>query len=162
MYLDYHFGKELGAEYVISQRAGVRNNNPMIGPYDVNTPGADVYAKGANILHTLRQITNDDEKWRSILRGLGEEFYHETVTTKQIEEYISTKMGVDLTSFFDQYLRDSRIPTLEYVINNKKVSFRWINCISSFTMPVKVFINGTETWITPKTCLLYTSPSPRD
>ncbi len=151
LYLDYHFGKELGTKYVLSQRSGIGNKKPMIGPYDVNTPGSDVYMKGAALLHTLRQIANNDEKWRSILRGLNEKFYHKTVTTKQIEEFIGDKMGVDLKPFFNQYLRDFRIPTLEYVIGDKKVSFRWTNCNSDFTMPIKVFINGKESWITPKT-----------
>ena len=150
LYVEYHFGKELGTKYVISQRARIGNRNPMIGPYDVNTPGADVYMKGANILHTLRQIANDDEKWRSVLRGLNEEYYHQTVTTKQVEQFISDKMNVDLKPFFNQYLRDYRLPTLEYTLNDKKVSFRWTNCNRDFTMPLKVFINGKETWITPK------------
>ncbi len=47
-----------------------------------------MYFKGANMLHTLRQLIEDDEKWRQILRGLNKTFYHQTVTTKQIEDYI--------------------------------------------------------------------------
>ena len=34
-------------------------------------------------------MVDDDEKWRGILRGLNREFYHQTVTTQQIEQYIS-------------------------------------------------------------------------
>lgn len=151
LYLEYHYGKELGTEYVLSQRRRIGNKKPMIGPYDVNTPGADVYNKGASLLHTLRQITNDDEKWRGILRGLNKEFYHQTVTTKQIEDFISKKMGVDLVPFFDQYLRDSRLPQLEYTINEKEVEYKWANCNSNFTMPLKVTINGETKWIVPTT-----------
>jgi aminopeptidase N len=40
--------------------------------------------------------------------------YHQTVTTKQIEDYLSQEVGIDLSSFFNQYLRIPRIPTLEY------------------------------------------------
>ena len=110
LYVEYHFGKEAGTEYVLGTRMGIRNDSPIIGPYDVNASGSgDMYPKGGNMLHTLRQVINDDEKWRSILRGLGEEFYHQTVTTGQIEQYITDKAGINLSRFFDQYLRDYRL-----------------------------------------------------
>merc|ERR1712078_296862 len=121
-------------------RASIRNKSPIIGKYGVNQRGSDLYSKGANILHTLRQISKDDEKWRKILRGLNEEFYHKTVTTKQIEDYISEKMIYNLAPFFDQYLRDFRIPTLEYFINDGYLNLRWINVIDDFKMPVEIEI----------------------
>ena len=65
-----------------------------------------MYSKGGNMLHTLRQLVDDDEKWRKILRGLNSTFYHQTVTTKQIEDYLSEQTDIDLTAFFNQYLRD--------------------------------------------------------
>ena len=82
-----------------------------------------MYAKGANLLHTLRQIAKDDQIWRQVLRGLNEEFYHQTVTSKQIEDYISENIGFDLTFVFDQYLRDYRIPILEYSIMNNVLKY---------------------------------------
>ena len=91
--LDYHYGKEAASEYVIGTRSGIANRSPIIGKYGVNFRGSDLYSKGANILHTLRQIARDDEKWRNILR-LNEEFYHQTVTTSQIENYISKKWNM--------------------------------------------------------------------
>ena len=30
-----------------------------------------MYYKGGNMLHMIRQIVDDDEKWRGILRGLN-------------------------------------------------------------------------------------------
>ena len=110
-----------------------------------------MYYKGANILHTLRQIVNDDQKWRTILRGLNSTFYHQTVTTQQIEDYLSQAIGLDLKPFFDQYLRDIRIPTFEYKFKDNKLSYRWTNCGPGFTIPVKVTLNGKELWLKPKT-----------
>ena len=110
-----------------------------------------MYSKGGNMLHTLRQIVNDDEKWREILRGLNKEFYHQTVTTEQIENYITNKTGIDLEPFFNQYLRDFRLPVLEYAIKNGKLSFRWSNCVKEFNMPVKVKVAEKEIWLTPAT-----------
>lgn len=152
LYIDYFFGKEASAEYVIGTRRGISNKKPIIGQYDVNREGSgDMYSKGANLLHMIRELTNDDELWRQTLRGLNKEFYHSTVTTKQIEEYISKSIGIDLSKVFDQYLRDYRIPMFEYEINNGILNYRWNNVIDDFVMPIKVNIDGKSTILKPST-----------
>lgn len=150
LFLSYFYGKQAGAEYVIGTRQNIRNDRPLIGIYNVNYPGSgDMYYKGANMLHTLRQIVDDDERWRSILRGLNKEFYHQTVKAEQIEGYVSKHSGMDLSAFFDQYLRDNRIPVLEYIITENSIRYRWNNCIRKFDMPVKVKISEEEKWLKP-------------
>lgn len=138
--------------YVIGTRKRIANDKPIIGTYGVNKNGSsDMYYKGANLLHTIRQIINNDEQWRSILRGLNSEFYHQTVTTKQIENYISQRAKIDLTPVFDQYLRDIRIPILSVVKRANTMSYRWENTITSFDMPVRVYLDGNEVWLNPST-----------
>ena len=150
LYVDYFFGKEASAEYVIGTRRGISNKKPIIGQYDVNREGSgDMYSKGANLLHTIRQLTNNDELWRQTLRGLNEEFYHSTVTTKEIEEYISNSIEIDLSRVFDQYLRDYRIPVFEYEINNGILSYRWNDVIEGFDMPIEVKIDGETKLLQP-------------
>jgi aminopeptidase N len=151
LYLDYHFGSKAASEYVIGTRTGIQNNKPIIGHYGVNQEGSgDMYPKGGNMLHTLRTWLEDDAKWRSVLRGLQRDFYHQTVTTEQIEKYIAKHTGKDLTAFFNQYLRDTRIPTLEYEIQGKKLKYRYTNIVSGFNMPVKVSVQGKDRfWIFP-------------
>ncbi len=151
LFLEYYYGKQAGAEYVRGLRNKIRNKKTIIGVYNVNNEGSsDMYYKGANMLHTLRQIVNNDEKWRTILRGLNITFYHQTVTTKQIEDFLSQAIGLDLKPFFDQYLREIRIPTFEYKFKNNSLSYHWTNCISDFAIPVKVTLNGKEQWLKPK------------
>lgn len=151
LFVEFYYGKQAGAEYVRGQREGIANTKAIIGKYDVNNEGSsDMYDKGANMLHTLRQIVNDDEKWRTILRGLNSTFYHQTVTAKQIEDYLSKSVGLDLKPFFDQYLRDTRIPTLEYKFKDNMLSYRWTNCVSGFDMLVKVNLNGKAQLLNPK------------
>jgi aminopeptidase N len=151
LFLDYYYGKEASADYVIGTRNNIKNDKPIIGYYNVNKEGSgDMYYKGANMLHTLRQLIEDDEKWRQILRGLNRTFYHQTVTTKQIEDYISKESGIDLTAFFNQYLRDTRIPTLEYKIEKKELKYRWTNIVDDFDMPIQVSIDEKEQWLFPK------------
>ena len=150
LFLDYHFGTVASNAYVTGTRKKILNDKPIIGNYNVNNSGSgDMYYKGANMLHTLRQIINNDEKWRSILVGLNKDFYHQTVTTQQIEDYIDKYFKVDLKPFFEQYLRTIKIPTLDYKLENNKLSYRWSNVVDGFSIPVNVFINSTSQWISP-------------
>ncbi|MUH38301.1 M1 family peptidase [Zobellia amurskyensis] len=150
IFIDYYFGKEASADYVVGTRANIKNDKPIIGPYNVNTEGSgDMYYKGANMLHTIRQLVGDDEKWRQILRGLNSEFYHQTVTTKQIEGYISKKSGMDLSKVFDQYLRTTNIPLFEYKIDGNQVTYRYKNIVEGFAMPLKIVIDGEPHFLTP-------------
>ncbi|PCE62480.1 M1 family metallopeptidase [Sediminicola luteus] len=149
LFLDYHFGYNAACDYVLGTKALVGNKRPIIGQYNVNNRGDDIYYKGANMLHTLRHLIEDDEKWRSILRGLNKDFYHQTVTTKQIEDYISNKSGIDLTEFFEQYLRTTMIPTLEYKQDGNSVAYRYTDIVSGFDMPVQIISNNKKEWIYP-------------
>jgi aminopeptidase N len=150
LYLDYFYGNKAAADYVIGTRMAIQNDRPIIGVYEVNQEGStDMYYKGANILHTLRQLINDDKKWRKILRGLNRDFYHQTVSSKQIEEYISKESGINLTEFWEQYLRTVQIPILEYKKSDHLLSYRYTNTIENFRMPVIAIINGEEKWIYP-------------
>jgi aminopeptidase N len=150
LYVQYHFGKDAGYEYIRGTRRNIRNDKPIIGHYDVNNSGSgDMYSKGANMLHTLAQVINDDEKWRSILRGLNEEFYHQTVTTNQIENFISEKSGRKLDAFFNQYLRTAMIPVFEFTQVDDNLLYRWTNVVDGFNIPLRIFINGEESWLQP-------------
>lgn len=137
--------KKSGEEYVIGIRNGIENDSPIIGPYGVNKEGSsDMYPKGANLIHTIRQLINNDEKFRQILRGLNKTFYHKTVTTADIENYIAKQSGLKLDKVFDQYLRHSAIPVLAFKINDAVLSYRWITDVKGFDMPVKVTLKANE------------------
>ncbi|WP_299252491.1 M1 family metallopeptidase [uncultured Lacinutrix sp.] len=150
LFLDYYYGKQASSEYVIGTRRGIQNDRPLIGHYNVNNEGsADMYYKGANMLHTLRQLVKDDEKWRQILRTLNSKFYHQTVTTQQIEDCLAEESGLDLKAFFNQYLRSIKIPILEYNVEGKKLNYKWTNTVEGFKMPIQIEINGVSQWISP-------------
>ena len=150
LFVDYHFGKKACEEYVQGIRKNILNDRPIIGTYNVHHEGsADMYYKGANILHTLRQLIEDDELWRSILIGLNKEFYHQTVTSQQIEDYISKKTKKDLSAFFNQYLRSTELPTLGYMEMSYGIRYKYNNIVENFDMPIRVFINEEEKWIFP-------------
>jgi len=150
LFLDYYYGKEAAADYVIGTRKNVRNDKAIIGAYHVNNSGSsDMYYKGANLLHTIRHLINDDDLWREIMRGLNADFYHQTVTTSQIEAYMSDKAKLDLSKIFDQYLRTKNIPTLEYKISENVLKYRYTNIVDGFEMPLKIYLDDTAQQLLP-------------
>jgi aminopeptidase N len=154
LFIEYYYGKQAANEYVQGLRKNIENKSTIIGQYGVNQEGSeDMYYKGANLLHTVRQVINDDEKFRQILRGLNKDFYHQVVTSQQVEDYITKKSGKDLYKIFDQYLRTTLVPTLEYKLSKTGIEFRWTNCVDGFAMPVKVDLGKSDkslTWISPQ------------
>lgn len=150
LFTECEYGKKAGSEYVIGLRKNIHNDIPVVGPYGVNQEGSgDMYPKGANMLHTIRTVINNDSLFRSILRGLNKDFYHKTVTSKQVEDYISEKSGIDFSKVFDQYLRTTKIPVLQYEIRDGNLNYHWDNVVPGFKMPVRVKLNGKETTIIP-------------
>lgn len=153
LFTEYYYGKEAGSDYCIGTRAQIENDKPIIGPYGVNKEGSgDMYYKGGNMIHTIRHVISDDEKFRSILRGLNSKFYHSVVTSQEIENYISQQSGKDHSKIFDQYLRTVNIPVLEYKFKGDRMSYRWTNCVDGFNMPVLIaetkddWLKATTNW----------------
>jgi aminopeptidase N len=157
IYTECQQGKTAGAAYMIGVRRGIRNDRPIIPAYGVNAQGSgDMYPKGGTMLHMIRQIVDDDVKWRGILRGLNRTFRHQTVTGRQVQAYMSREAGVDLGRVFEQYLTTTRIPELQYRVEDTTLAYRWANVVTGFDMQVAVMVPGlgtrvlhpTEAWQT--------------
>ncbi len=145
LFTEYYYGKDAGDAYCYGTRALIRNDIPVTGTYGVNQEGSgDMYDKAGNMLQTIRQIINEDETFRTILRGLNKTFYHQTVTAKQVEEFISREAKIDFSKVFEQYLHTVMVPVLEYQIKNSTLSYRWTNCVKDFNMPLKVSIKKNK------------------
>ncbi|BEV03360.1 M1 family metallopeptidase [Chryseobacterium gambrini] len=154
LFTEKYMDKKSADIYAQGIRNGIQNDVPIIGKYGVRNEGSgDMYPKGASMLHTIRQIINNDAKFREILRGINKDFYHQTVTTEQIENYISKKSGIDFSSVFNQYLRTTKIPTLEYSQKGEELKFRYTNVVKNLKLPIiidGITINPTEQWQTVK------------
>jgi len=150
LYLNYHISKEAASEYVIGTRRMIQNDRPIIGSYGVNKRGSsDMYYKGANTLHTLRQLVNDDDKWRDMLNKLNKIYYHQTVSSKEVEEFFSSEMKTDLSTFWEQYLRTTQVPKLLYKIENGTFTYKYTNVVEGFNMPLQIIIDEDQKWIYP-------------
>src|SRR6185437_1356635 len=148
LFTEYYYGKQAATDYIVGVRQNILNDKPIIAHYGVNEEGSgDMYYKGGNMIHTIRQIINNDDKFRNILRGLNQTFYHQTVTSKQIEDYINQQSGIDFSKVFDQYLTTTKVPMLDVKYENGKALYRWSNCIKGFDMPLKIYDQKGKSYI---------------
>lgn len=149
LFTDYMFGTDAGNAYVQGTRKRITNDKPIIGKYNVNNQGSgDMYYKGGNMIHMIRQIIGDKSTFRMLLRDMNEKFKYKTVTSKEIEDFITIRTGFNLSKMYDQYLRTTQIPTLEYYLETvsgmQTLYYRWNNCIAGFNMPILLPGNSNE------------------
>ncbi|NBQ47338.1 MAG: M1 family peptidase, partial [Sphingobacteriia bacterium] len=152
LYTEFLFGKKAGAEYVIGTRKSVMNDKPLITAYNVNAGGSiDIYYKGANMLHTLRQLVNNDSLWHAMFLSMNKTFFHKTVNTDEIEGFMSSFLKMDLRPFFEQYLRSIKLPILEYKVVKDGFAYRYVNTVTGFQMPLPVQLGQEQQRIFPDT-----------
>ena len=153
LYVECIYGYDIMLKYVNNQKRSVRNDKPIIGPYNVNKKGSnDMYQKGSLMLHTLRSLIDNDSLWFSIIKGISEEFKYKIVDGIEIINYINEKVDLDLYYFFKQYLNNADIPIFEYKIQKNgrgsTLLYRW-NAINDFNMNIKVNIGQQDLWLSP-------------
>jgi aminopeptidase N len=143
LFTDYVYGTNAGNAYLQGIRKNIQNDKPIIGTYNVNSEGSgDMYYKASNMIHMVRQIIGDKSTFRLLLREMNERYRYKTVTGAEIEDFISKRTGFNLSKVFDQYLRTTQIPVLEYYLENNSgmqtLYYRWTNCIKGFNMPINL------------------------
>ena len=154
LYVECIYGYDIMLDYVNNQKRSVRNDKPIIGPYNVNKKGSnDMYQKGSLMLHTLRSLIDNDSLWFLIIKGISEEFKYQIVDGAEIIDYINEKVDLDLYYFFQQYLYKSEIPTFEYKTQKKgrghTLLYRW-NAIDDFNMNIKVNVAAKDILLLPE------------
>ena len=149
-------GYQSSLAYLESQKPLIKNEMAIEQPVGVNFnhwEDADMYYKGSWMLHTIRNIIDDDERWFNILRQLYETYKISIVNSSQIIEFINDRIDHDLEPVFEQYLQQKNPPILQYYWQREnedwKLYFRWNNVVENFEMPVKFKINGQLQTIYP-------------
>jgi aminopeptidase N len=145
LFTECQSGLQAANEYNYGSRKGIKNDIAIIAAYGVNKEGSgDMYPKSGNMIHSIRHAMNDDEKFRHMLRYLNKKFYHQTVTTQDIQDAMSDFIGLNLGKIFDQYLRTTKVPVFEYALSadKTKLFYRWTNCVDGFNLPI--FVQGDK------------------
>jgi aminopeptidase N len=152
IYIESVFGKEKALEYLFGTRRLIKNSEPLEqATGKCHNANADNYAKGAQVVHTIRTLLDDDAKFKQLMRKMNDTFYHQVVTGPQMETFISKYTGLNLEQVFNQYLRQKEIPQLAIKKTADGFSYKWLNCIKDFTMPVALKIDGKKIWLQPTT-----------
>ena len=154
LYVECIYGYDAMLKYVNNQKKSVRNDKPIVGPYNVNTRGSnDMYQKASLMLHTLRSVIDNDSLWFSLIKGISYEFKHKTIDGIDVINYINSVIQRDFSTFFNQYLNTKEIPVLEYKIQKNgrehTLIYRW-DAISGFNMNILVNDGIKDIWITPE------------
>ncbi len=170
VYLEELYGKESAIKYLKGIRNGIQNKEPIIGPYGVNEEGSgDMYPKGAQFLHTLRSVINNDELWWSIIYDLQVTYKHKNLNTDDVLNFMNTKSGMKLNKLFDQYLKYPSIPELNWssrVENgNLIIEYNWLTDVKEFEMPIEITVQGKKERLlvkNEKQTLIYTKSKIED
>ncbi len=146
-------GSIAGDEYNFGSRKRIKNKDPIIGDYNVNAAGSgDMYFKASAMIHSIRKAMNNDEQFKQMLLGLNKEFWHATITTSDVECKMNSYTRFSLGKIFDQYLRKTEIPVLEYYfsVSGNKLMYRWSNAIDEFNLPIVIQTKLKPITIVPK------------
>lgn len=138
VFVECKYGYESMLEYLRNQKFMINNRTPIQGIYGLNHEGngGDMYYKGSWMIHTFRNVLNNDPLFRSILKGIAKDFAYRTVDGEEIVNYINTKAKYNYTPFFNQYLKFADVPTLEYRWSKKNLELRWKAEAEGFRMPL--------------------------
>ena len=139
VYVECQKGEQKAVEYLNGIRRNIRNDAPIIGHYGMNDEGSpDMYFKGANFLHTLRSILDDDQKWWKLIKGFATDHRYKTINTIDVIDYFQSYFDIDVRPIFDQYLRYKDLPVLLLKKENDRLEMKWQTDVDDFEMPVDV------------------------
>jgi aminopeptidase N len=134
---------------------GMENCEPIVQVGDPTSAEAftgDIYAKGSWVLHTLRWLIGDEPFWRATRRLLYDTAEPWSLpypirpryrNTDELVRLASEEAGRDLGWFFDVYLREADLPTLESERTADRLVLRWRTPGDRpFPMPIPVRVDG--------------------
>jgi aminopeptidase N len=165
LYVEYRWGKADAIKYVNGLKPKVRNMRPIISERGTNTePTEDQYFKGALMLNTLRSVIDDDAKWFADIHDFYQQFKYQTIMTEDVVAWWNARTGLDLTAFFNEYLRHAALPVLELKFDRPKgtVAYRWSADEAGFAMPIKMGERANLAVETPVTTEWKTMPWTKD
>ena len=158
LYVEYYWGKDAGIDYLMKQKGRIANEENIIGPMGVNyheRPDNDIYYKGSWMLHTLRNVINNDSLWFRIIYTFATKYKCSIVHTEDFTNLVNKMTGKDYSAFYEQYLRRTKLPVLRYRLishgpgSTLKLKYRWETDVKNFDMPLDVNISGHMVRIHP-------------
>lgn len=157
IYVECMYGYEKAMQYVNAKKVTVDNKAPIVGKYGVNEEGdGDMYPKGMLMLNTLRHVVNNDALWWSTIKNMSDTtFKMKNISYEDVVKFFNEKTNKNLTPIFEQYVKHTNIPVLEYQLRKQKgkeyqFKYRWITDVKGFMMPF--YISTTSGTVNPLGC----------
>ncbi len=145
VYAEWIMDKNRAFQYCRGEWLRIKNDQPITGNYLKETAGSgDMYYKGAAVIHMIRMMINNDQKFYDMLREIQHQYYHEQVSAEQIENLIIQSSGLPLYGFWEVYLRTTAIPELEFRVEDDNFIYQWKKVNPNFFMRLKVWVDGQE------------------
>jgi aminopeptidase N len=138
VYLEEKMNKDFALTYMQTKKRSIQNKYPIVGPYGVNyqNPDSDMYFKGSWFIHSLRNITNNDELWWKTMKDFCMNFYHKNTNTEEVLSFFEERLKIPVKELAKTYLFTTKIPTLVYSVDNEIMTYHWENVEGDFKMSV--------------------------
>ncbi len=137
-------GYQNAQKYINGQKNFIQNKKPMIGVFGVNhkMKSSDHYYKGALMLNTLSHTFQNREDWWRLLKSYTENFKHQIIESKDVVAYFQEHTDWNCLPFFEQYLNQTQVPTLEITKKANGFELKFTNVVNDFEMPLMLNINN--------------------
>lgn len=153
LYVECTFGYKKMLQYLQDQKKLIKNMEPMIGIKGINDfhrNDNDIYYKGSWMLHTLRNVIDNDSLFFSIIKTYTLKYKNKPVTTEDFIHHVNILTNKNFQPFFDQYLTKASLPHFEYKITNINgktavLNYRLIADVDNFEMPLSVTVSKNKT-----------------
>lgn len=137
-------------------RMVIKNKYPVVGVRDRRwfhfKKNADVYPKGAWILHTLRNQLRNDDLFFDMLQTFYATYKYQTVTSQDFIDVVNAKSGRNFDWYFQQYLYRNQVPEFHYHVANGYLYYHWEKVPEDFNqLEVTFLVNDEPVHIKPTT-----------
>ena len=156
LFMECTKGYKESVDYLLSERFLIQNDEPILGPPGINYDAwksADMYYKGAWMLHTIRNILQNDSLWFATIKLFCRQFKHSNTNTGEVIQFFNTQLNRDFTKVFHQYLKYKYPPVLVYSTKKKKnyceLTYHWLADVANFDMPVDILWGNNTKRIYP-------------
>jgi aminopeptidase N len=150
IYVECMFDSITALKYINAKKSGVDNKIPVVGIYGVNEEGdGDMYSKGMLFLNTLRHVVNNDALWWATIKNMSDTtFKFKNTNYDEVVYFFNRQTELQLSKIFEQYLKHSDIPVLNYQLKKKlkgrfELKYKWEVNVKGFEMPF-VFTTGSK------------------
>ena len=155
LFVECMYGYDTMIKYVENQMRMIRNDKPIVGIPHVHRKGSssDMYHKGSAVLHTIRNLIENDSLWYDLMLSMTDHFKHQTIDGRDVLNYINEKSGYNFDELYEQYIYTANLPQFQYKIIRKRgknyLQYRW-EANEKFDMPIKLRLKPNEwSWVYP-------------